>query len=173
VSGLTQTTDAAGLRLPVPLDHPLASVQGSRTATPEDISRHPIYSGLLEERVARVLMTYPPAERAQMRARVQASVAAQLAQMIGTITTYALGDITLNPGQTLTFTGNWHEVDARNVRIAAGAQIRVIGYDPTLSATLVLLCESLGRYDPPSPPPPNLPPPDRHPVSPDRPPLTL
>jgi hypothetical protein len=138
-------TGGTDVTFPVSIDHPLAPSQSFRTPTVDDITSHPVYSGILDVRVAQALASYPPAERtAELRASLTNSIAAQLASMIGHIIVQQVDNITVASGQTLTYNGNWSEVSAGNVQIQSGGVIRVVGTDPTLSATLVLKCNSFG-----------------------------
>lgn len=145
MAGSMNVLPGAVSAFPVAVDHPLASVQSVRTATAADITAHPFYSNILNARVAEALKAYPPNEQTpQLKASLTASTIAQLIGIIGPIHVYQLADITVGSGQTLTYNGNWHEIVANAVTIAAGGVIRVIGTDPTISATLMLTCNSLG-----------------------------
>jgi hypothetical protein len=130
---------------PVEHTNQLAKVQSVRVPTEEDIASNPIYSRILDERLTQALSTYPVAERTpQLQATVRANILAGIVGNIGSIVGYALQDITVAAGQTLTFQSSWSEVQAGDVRIASGGVIRVSVANPALPAFFLLKCNSIG-----------------------------
>ena len=64
---------------------------------------------------------------------------------IGPLQIYDLEDITVDSGGKLVYFGNYHSVVARNVTVQSGGVIRCYCNDPTISATLSIVCEVFGR----------------------------
>jgi hypothetical protein len=130
---------------PVDHTHPLAHVQTLSVPTEQDILAHPIYSQILKEKISEALSKYPAAQQTTaLTTSVQNSVLSGLISNIGPIYTYALADITVVAGQTLTFQSSWGQVNAGDVRIASGGIIRVSIPHPALPAFFLLNCNSLG-----------------------------
>ena len=138
-------TPGTSVTFPVEHTSPLASVQSVRLPTETDIASHPVLSGVLNSRVAEAMAVHPAAERtAALQATTRTSVLNAIIGNIGPIYKYALQDITVVAGQTLTFKSSWSEVVAGDVKIASGGVIRVSVANPALPAFFLLTCTSLG-----------------------------
>ena len=138
---------APGTSVTFPVEHtsPLASVQSVRVPTEADITSHPVLSGVLNSRVAETVAARPVAERTTaVQATARTNAVNQIIANIGSIYQYALQDITVTSGQTLTFKSSWSEVVAGTVKIASGGKIRVSVSNPALPAFFLLKCTSLG-----------------------------
>jgi hypothetical protein len=136
-----------GVNQTFPLAHtdPLAHVQTISVPTEQDILSHPIYSQVLTEKINEALANIPPAQQTPaLVGSIRANVLNGIISNIGSIIKFALDDITVVAGQTLTFQSSWSQVTAGDVRIASGGVIRVSVSNPALPAFFILNCTSLG-----------------------------
>jgi hypothetical protein len=135
------------LQFPVAPSHPLARFQSVRAATQKDLVNHAFYSKVIEHRmnISKVQLVAQRGISAELPKETHQLILQSIIWKIGPIQIYQLEDITVDTGGTLIYFGNYHSVSARNVTIQNGGIVRCYCSDPTISATLSIVCEQFGR----------------------------
>ena len=102
---------------PVTHTDPLAQFQSARVPTEQDISAHPVYSRILDERFSEALAAHPIEQQTpELASTIRFSVLNAIIGQIEPIWIFQLDDITVTAGQTLTFQSSWSTVEAGDVR---------------------------------------------------------
>jgi hypothetical protein len=135
------------LQFPVAPNHPLARIQSVRAATEKDLVNHAFYSKVIKHRmeISRAQQVAENRISAELSKEAHQHILQSVIWKIGPIQTYQLDEITVDNGGKLIYFGNYHAVSARNVTIQNGGIVRCYCSDPTISATLLIVCELFGH----------------------------
>jgi hypothetical protein len=147
MSGSIHVKRGETLVLPVSPNHSLSQFQSVRAATEHDLVKHPFYSKVIAHRtnISKVQLVSQRGISAELPSETHHLIVQSIIWKIGPINLYNLEDITVDSGGKLVYFGNYHSVAARNVTVQSGGIIRCYCNDPTISATLSIVCVEFGR----------------------------